>query len=283
MEARRDKGIRRPTWRELMLLLPFAFSYAFFIVLGDWQRSAPYSNLQNMGRLLLWMLLSYSVLLLFCTLMDNRKCLFTGAERQRHWWIWLIVFLVCLLCYLPYYLMYFPTWFNNDAVWQMEQALGLAARSNHHPYFHTLLMKGFLALGYGLFGTYTAAVAFYTFFQMALVAAVFGFYLYLMYRRGTRFLWLVLAVFFYALLPVNGMLSICMGKDAWFTAVFLLFVWAVSSCAPAEATKKKQWVLFYATGLAVCLLRSNGIFVFLGTTLVMVLSQLFAGKGEERG
>ena len=282
MEARRDKGIRRPTWRELMLLLPFAFSYAFFIVLGDWQRSAPYSNLQNMGRLLLWMLLSYSVLLLFCTLMDNRKCLFTGAERQRHWWIWLIVFLVCLLCYLPYYLMYFPTWFNNDAVWQMEQALGLAARSNHHPYFHTLLMKGFLALGYGLFGTYTAAVAFYTFFQMALVAAVFGFYLYLMYRKGTRLFWLVLAVFFYVL-PVNAMLSICMGKDAWFTAVFLLFVWAVSSCAPAEATKKKQWVLFYATGLAVCLLRSNGIFVFLGTTLVMVLSQLFAGKGEERG
>lgn len=288
MEAQRDKGIRQPTWRELLLLLPIAFSYAFFIVLGDWQRSAPYSNLQNMGRFLLWMLLSYGMLLLFCFLLDNRevladrapvtvqpllrKCFFSGAERQGHWWIWLIFFLFCLLCYLPYYLMYFPTWFNNDAVWQMEQALGLAARSNHHPYFHTLLIKVFLTVGYGLFDTYTAAVAFYTFFQMALVTAVFGLYLYLMYRKGTRLVWLVLAVFFYALLPVNGMLSICMGKDAWFTAAFLLFVWAVLGCTPAAVAKKKEWVLFYITGLAVCLLRSNGIFVFLGTAFFLILS-----------
>lgn len=272
MEAQRDKGIRRPTWRELLLLFPFAFSYAFFIVLGDWQRSAPYSNLVNVGRLILWMLLSYGFLLLFCFFLDNRKCLFTGEGRQSPWWIWLIFFLVCLLCYLPYYLMYFPTWFNNDAVWQMEQVLGLAARSNHHPYFHTLIIKVFLTVGYGLFDTYTAAVAFYTFFQMALVAAVFGFYLYLLYRRGTRLLWFALAVVFYAFLPVNGMLSICMGKDAWFTAAFLLFIWVVSGCALTETAKKKQWVLFYVTGVAVCLLRSNGIFVFLGTTFFLILS-----------
>ena len=272
VEAQRDKGIRRPTRRELLLLLPFAFSYAFFIVLGDWQRSAPYSNLQNIGRLLLWILLSYGVLLLVCFLLDNRKCLFTGAERQGHWWIWLLFFLLCLLCYLPYYLMYFPTWLNNDAVWQMEQALGLAARSNHHPYFHTLLIKVFLTVGLWLFDTYTAAVAFYTFFQMALVAAVFGLYLYLMYRKGTRIFWLALAVIFYTILPVHGMLSICMGKDAWFTAAFLLFVWAVLGCAGTEVAKKKQWVLFYVTGLAVCLLRSNGIFVFLGTVFFLILS-----------
>lgn len=296
MEALRDKGIRRPTRRELQLLLPFAFAYAFFIVLGDWQRSASYSNLLNVERLFLWMLLSYGVLLLFCLLLTNRKvlvdralvvvqpflrkCLFTGAERQGHWWIWLIFFLICLLCYLPYYLMYFPTWFNNDAVWQMEQALGLAARSNHHPYFHTLIIKVFLMVGVGLFGSYTAAVALYTFFQMALVAAVFGFYLYLLYRRGTRLLWLVLAVLFYALLPVNGMLSICMGKDAWFTAAFLLFMWAVLECTATEVAKKKQWVLFYLTGTAVCLLRSNGIFVFLGTAFLMILFRLLRGKRD---
>ena len=295
METQKDKGIRRPTWRELLILLPFAFAYAFFIVLGDWQRSVPYSNLQNMGRLLLWMLLSYGVLLLFCFLIDNRtaladrvpvtvqpflrKCLFTGAERQGHWWIWLIFFLICLLCYLPYYLMYFPTWFNNDAVWQMEQALGLAARSNHHPYFHTLIIKVFLTVGYGLFGNYTAAVALYTFFQMALMAAVFGFYLYLLYRKGTRLLWFALAVFFYALLPVNAMLSICMGKDAWFTAALLLFIWAVLECTATDVAKKKQWVLFYMTGLAVCLLRSNGIFIFLGTAFILILSRLL-GKGR---
>lgn len=285
----RDIKIQRPTGRKLLLLLPFALCYACFVVLGDWQGSVDYSNAQNLGRLVLWTVGSFVVLLAAGFLLENwaaflalmpsgvrafyDKVFAPRKERQEHWWIWLFFFLVCLFCYLPYYLMYYPTWFNNDAVWQMEQALGMAARSNHHPYFHTLIIKVFLTVGYGLFHDYTAAVALYTFCQMALTAAVFGFYLYLLYRRGTRILWLVLAVCFYALLPINGMFSICMGKDAWFTAAFLLFVWAVHHCAVVQASGGRRWLWFFMTGLSVCLLRSNGIFVYLGTAVLLVLSQ----------
>ncbi len=317
MEFNKDIRIQRPTVRRVLLLLPFALCYACFVVLGDWQGSVDYSNAQNLGRLVLWAAGSFAVLFAAGFLLENgtalaawlpvgvqrflEKLLPAGKGRQGYWWIWLLFFLGCLLCYLPYYLMYYPTWFNNDAVWQMEQALGMAAKSNHHPYFHTLIIKVFLTVGYGLFRDYTAAVALYTFFQMALTAAVFGFYLYLLYRRGTRLLWMILAVFFYALLPINGMFSICMGKDAWFTAAFLLFVWAVYNCTAgaetltgvegreemAGAPDGRRWLLFGATGLSVCLLRSNGIFVFLGTAFLMVLSQLFAGRktdgaGEHR-
>lgn len=287
-----ERKIKWPGKYQFLILLPFAFCYAFFIVLGDWQRSVPYSNAQNMGRFLFWTVISYGVLLLFGFLSENggillRAYLPEGVQRavagfcsqgcrRRRWRVWLFFFLLCLLCYLPYYLMYFPTWFNNDAVWQMEQALGLAARSNHHPYFHTLIIKAFLTAGYGMFGSYTGAVAFYTFFQMSLLAAVFGFYLYLLYCRGTALPWLALAVFFYALLPVNGMYSICMGKDAWFTAAFLLFLWAVWRCTSGKESGRQQWLLFFLTGLAVCLLRSNGIFIFLGTAFCVILSRLFA-------
>lgn len=317
MEFNKDIRIQRPTVGRALLLLPFALCYACFVVLGDWQGSVDYSNAQNLGRLVLWAAGSFAVLFAAGFLLENgtalaawlpvgvqrflEKLLPAGKGRQGYWWIWLLFFLGCLLCYLPYYLMYYPTWFNNDAVWQMEQALGMAAKSNHHPYFHTLIIKVFLTVGYSLFRDYTAAVALYTFFQMALTAAVFGFYLYLLYRRGTRLLWMILAVFFYALLPINGMFSICMGKDAWFTAAFLLFVWAVYNCTAgaetltgvegreemAGAPDGRRWLLFGATGLSVCLLRSNGIFVFLGTAFLMVLSQLFAGRktdgaGEHR-
>lgn len=332
-----DIRIQRPTGRKLLLLIPFALCYACFVVLGDWQGSVDYSNAQNLGRIALWTAGSFAVLLAAGFLLENgpvfasrlpdglqrllAKLFPERKRRQGHWWIWLLFFLGCLLCYLPYYLMYYPTWFNNDAVWQMEQALGMAAKSNHHPYLHTLIIKVFLTVGYGLFRDYTAAVALYTFFQMALTAAVFGFYLYLLYRRGTRLLWMILAVFFYALLPINGMFSICMGKDAWFTAAFLLFVWAVNDCAgqseislgfdgqrkaagasggradgvsdavgqgnTVEVSGGRRWLWLFATGLLVCLLRSNGIFVFLGTAFLLVLSQFFAGRkadgdGEHR-
>jgi len=317
MGSERDIKIQRPTGRKLLPLLPIAVCYACFVVLGDWQGSVDYSNTQNLARLVLWAGGSFAVLAGAGFLMENGAVLIgllpsgvqrvchrvfpAGKERRGHWWIWLLFFLLCLLCYLPYYLIYYPTWFNNDAVWQMEQALGMAAKSNHHPYFHTLIIKVFLTVGFGLFHDYTAAVALYTFFQMALTAAVFGFYLYLLYRRGTRRLWLVLAIFFYALLPLNGMLSICMGKDAWFTAAFLLFVWAAHNCALTQALRGdagrtdtpgsfdggekafgmpagRCWLWFFGTGVSVCLLRSNGIFVFLGTAFVLITSQLFAGR-----
>lgn len=292
MKPEKDRRIKWPGKYQLLVLSPFAFCYAFFIVLGDWQRSAPYSNAQNMMRLLLWAVISYGVLLLLGFLSENGGALAReGHCRPGKWQVWLLFFAICLLCYLPYYLMYFPTWFNNDAMWQMEQALGLAAPSNHHPYFHTLITKVFLAAGYGIFGSYTGAVAFYTFFQMTMTAAVFGFMLYLLYRRGTALFWLVLAVCFYALLPVNGMYSICMGKDAWFTAAFLLFLWAVESCATRNETPnsvggqgaadRRRWLLFFVTGLLVCLLRSNGIFVFLGTVFFLILSQFLAGRRQQ--
>ncbi len=275
-----ERKIKRPGKYQLLLLLPFAFCYAFFIVLGDWQRSAPYSNAQNIGRLVLWMAISYGALLLICFLVDLAQGP-AEKERQGSRRIWLFFFAVCLLCYLLYYLVYFPTWFNNDAVWQMEQAMGLTARSNHHPYFHTLIIQVFLTVGYGLFGSYTAAVALYTFFQMAMTAAVFGFFLYLLYRRGTGIWQLALAVFFYALLPVNGMFSICMGKDAWFTAAFLLFVWAVSVCASGQEGGRRQWILFFVTGTFICLLRSNGIFIFFGTAFFLIIRECIRRRGQD--
>lgn len=308
MKSLEDKRIRRPAWREALLLFPIACCYAFFIVLGDWQRSVPYSNLQNMGRLLLWTGIGWSVLLLAGFLLENGGVLAesvgpmmgrgenailpagvrnvlsrlfrNGGRRQGRWWIWLLFSLLCLFCYLPYYLMYYPTWFNNDAIWQMEQALGMAAKSNHHPYFHTLIVKFFLTVGNLLFGNLTASVAFYTFFQMTMTASVFGFLLFLLYRRGTGLFWLFLAFCFYGILPVNCMFSICMGKDAWFTAAFLLFMWTVSVCGMEEREKGfgaayGRWVLFAVTGLLVCLLRSNGIFVFLGTSVFLIVSALW--------
>lgn len=109
--------------------------------------------------------------------------------------------------------MYYPTWFNNDAIWQTEQILGMVPRSNHHPYFHTMIIQFFFRIGYRLSGTITGGLAFYTFWQMTVMALVFAFILYRLYKRGTRLLWLFIALLFYAVLPFNAVLTICMGKD----------------------------------------------------------------------
>lgn len=280
-EKQQGWPVQMPTKREFLILLPFALFYAVSIVLGDWQRSVYYSNLQNVGRIVLWTVISYLVLALLCFVISNGKKLtehipLLGSmppqqPRKGKWCTFLLFFLICLCSYLPFYLMYYPTWFNNDAIWQLEQILGWKARSNHHPYFHTMIIQFFYRIGYQLFGNNIDAVAFYTFWQMAVAAAVFAFYLYVLYRRGTRLLWIGAAIAFYVFVPIHGMLSICMGKDAFFVAVLLLFAWLCQICAPGRE-EKRLYIMYFAAGLLLCMLRSNGIFIFLGTAVVLLVS-----------
>ena len=298
IEIHTDNKLHMPGRRQLLQLIPFALFYCGAAILGQLEKARTLGILRNLGRILLWFAGSYGVLLLLCVILSQRKGTVTPRRRRREgkWYVYVLFTAGCLLCYLPYFLMYFPGWLNNDAVWQIEQILGWAPGSNHHPYFHTLIMKCFFMAGYRLSGTYTGGAAFYTFSQVLIMAMVFGFFLYWLYKRGTRILWLILAFAFYAVLPVNGLLTICMGKDEFFTAALLLFAWMtvefdLDALTEAGRGKRAEYahesrgrkklnrrtilrgMAYFATGLLVCLLRSNGIFIFFGTVFILIVSK----------
>ena len=298
IEIHTDNKLHMPGRRQLLQLIPFALFYCGAAILGQLEKARTLGILRNLGRILLWFAGSYGVLLLLCVILSQRKGTVTPRRRRREgkWYVYVLFTAGCLLCYLPYFLMYFPGWLNNDAVWQIEQILGWAPGSNHHPYFHTLIMKCFFMAGYRLSGTYTGGAAFYTFSQVLIMAMVFGFFLYWLYKRGTRILWLILAFAFYAVLPVNGLLTICMGKDEFFTAALLFFAWMtvefdLDALTEAGRGKRAEYahesrgrkklnrrtilrgMAYFATGLLVCLLRSNGIFIFFGTVFILIVSK----------
>ncbi|MCM1121761.1 MAG: DUF6020 family protein [Eubacterium sp.] len=283
METHTENKLHMPQKWQFLILIPFALFYAVAAMLGELEKAASMGILQNLGRFVLWLAASYIVLLVLCVLISQRKVIASKfpllsripgqKRRQGKWYIYVLFTVVCLLGYLPYYLMYYPTWFNNDAVWQIQQILGLVPGSNHHPYFHTLIMKVFFMAGYRISGTYTGGAACYTFFQILVMAMVFAFFLYQLYQRGTRMLWLILALIFYTFLPVNTVLTICMGKDEFFTAALLFFAWMT-----AEYDLEKKSVGYFVTGLLVCLLRSNGIFIFLGTMFILIIYKTVKSK-----
>ncbi len=298
IEIHTDNKLHMPGRRQLLQLIPFALFYCGAAILGQLEKARTLGILRNLGRILLWFAGSYGVLLLLCVILSQRKGTVTPRRRRREgkWYVYVLFTAGCLLCYLPYFLMYFPGWLNNDAVWQIEQILGWTPGSNHHPYFHTLIMKCFFMAGYRLSGTYTGGAAFYTFSQVLIMAMVFGFFLYWLYKRGIRILWLILAFAFYAVLPVNGLLTICMGKDEFFTAALLFFAWMtvefdLDALTEAGRGKRAEYahesrgrkklnrrtilrgMAYFATGLLVCLLRSNGIFIFFGTVFILIVSK----------
>lgn len=294
MDIQADNKIHILSRRQFLAPVPFALFYSAALILADLEEARYLGVLRIMGRFILCMTGSYMILLILCCILSHRNVIVSKIpflsslpakkQRPRKWYIYIIFTAVCLLGYLPYFLMYYPTWLNNDAVWQIEQILGWAQKSNHHPYFHTMIMKCFFTVGYRLSGTYAGGAAFYTFFQILVMAMVFSFFLSWLYRRGTRMIWLILAIVFYAFLPINAMLAICMGKDEFFVAALLLFAWMTAEydldAEPEQGagqTMRKRavhrWTAYFIAGLLVCLLRSNGIFIFAGTMFCLVISR----------
>ena len=307
LETQTENKIKLPSKWQFFSVIPFAFLYTSFIILGNLEKASELSALHNIGRILLWLLVSYVLLLFLCYGISQRKLLMKRVpllskvpaqrERQGKWYIFLLFFLFCFFSYLPFFLMYYPTWFNNDAIWQTEQILGMVPRSNHHPYFHTMIIQFFFRIGYRLSGTITGGLAFYTFWQMTVMALVFAFILYRLYKRGTRLLWLFIALLFYAVLPFNAVLTICMGKDEFFAATMFFYTWTTaeyaicgekalegSACEEKISGKGgKLWhFAYFASGLLVCLLRSNGIFIFMGTTVILLASDCFKRRLTEK-
>ena len=307
MEVHTVNKIRIPDKRQFLILIPFALFYTAAGMFGALEKAASLGILHNLVRGALWMAGSYAALIGLCLLLSNRvviaaKIPFISRlpERKRRegkWYIYVLFAAVCLMGSLPYYLMYYPTWLNNDAVWQIEQALGWTAGSNHHPYFHTLILKALFMTGYRLSGSYTGGAAFYTFCQVLVMAMVFAFFLYQLYVKGTRIAWLALAVLFYAFLPMNALLTICMGKDEFFTAALLFFMWMTAEydldappdegeaagpgsdadMRPGAALCKHsagRWTAYFTAGFLLCVLRSNGIFIYAGTVIILLIVKM---------
>lgn len=281
--------------RQCLILIPFAFLYAMFMVWTKWDELAAGSGAAGIGKVFLWALVSYVILLALCAgiaflqdfisdwqIRKNKSSEPKAAAateekrgRQDKWYISVIFMAVCFVCWMPYFLMYFPGWISNDSVWQLEQVCGWVTGSNHHPYAHTMIIKVFFMLGYRIFGTYTGACGVYTVVQMLVMAAIYGFLLSWLYRKGTSWIAIGLALLFYAVLPMNGVYAICMGKDVFFSGALLLYAWLGSRLAIAlgkkQEIKTSEVIWYFAFGAAVCLLRSNGIFVFLGTSCIMAV------------
>ena len=117
------------------------------------------------------------------------------------------------------------------------------------------------------------ALAVYTVVQIASDGWHLCFILFWLYQ-STSIIGIVLALLFYAISPMNGIYD-CMGKDVFFSGALLLYAWMTSRLAIAlvkkQEIKTSEVIWYFVFGVAVCLLRSNGIFVFLGTSCIMAI------------
>lgn len=178
---------------------------------------------------------------------------------------------VMLICKYPGNLSY-------DSMRQIEQLI-TGNYSNHHPFYHTVIIKLFLTIGFAIFGDINAAVAVYHVFQILFMAMCFSMVAFTMYEMGISFKWVVITVLWYMLMPFHIMYSLTMWKDVMFGGFVLLFLVSVFRMIRKARYKPLNYMMFVISGLGMCLFRSNGFFVYVITFIAFFA--LF-GKKEKK-
>lgn len=179
----------------------------------------------------------------------------------------------CLLegIYLVYLLgAAYPAYFTLDVFKSLRQ-ITEGAYVNNNPFWYTMSIKWIAGIGYQIFGSANAAMAFYVFCQGAIMAAVFSYVLVTLYQIGVPRWVIAVCGGIYGLLPYNIAYSATMLKDIPFSIFGLLFV--VSLYRILRKVGKNQilnYVFFSLGAFAFCLMRTNGLASFFVTMLVVI-------------
>ncbi len=192
-------------------------------------------------------------------------------------------FLLLALGWLPGYLAYYPAICSYDCPTQIGQ---IAENSyiDHHPIAHTLLIKGAMSFGENVFGSTNRGIGFYALVQLLLLAAVFAFGIWRIYKRGVKLPWLAVLLMSAILFPFNSYMGITVTKDTIFSVFFLFLLLSMYELIYKSGEEKKvTWKELLFLGSAVCMIlfRTNGKYAFLVFLTFSALTTLF-GKSDRK-
>lgn len=165
----------------------------------------------------------------------------------------------------------YPGQLTTDSYIQLMQIMS-GSYSNHHPFYHTMIIKLFFQPGMLLFGEINAAVALYSAFQVVFMSMCLAYGAVTLYEMKLSSKVILLYICFCAFMPYNIMYSFTMWKDILFGGATLLFVIAVfrrlyqiGNCSWTNT------LVLFLSGMEVCLWRSNGWIAFFIFSCVFVV------------
>ena len=179
-----------------------------------------------------------------------------------------------ILCIDLIYLFFaaYPGILTTDSIDQVGQTYS-GVYSNHHPFFHTMLIKLFYSLGLWLFGNVNAAIATYCVFQVTVMSAIFAFAIYTLHQLKVKNSIVVFVLVGYAVIPYNYIYASTVWKDILFSGFCLLLITSLFRLRKNVGSKPLNAIFFGLASVGVCLFRSNGLFAFV--FLFIALAVLF--------
>ncbi len=174
------------------------------------------------------------------------------------------------ICLLYLFFSAYPGLLTNDSMTQIRQSLN-GITSNHHPFWHTVLIKGILAIGVRLFGNVTDAVALYSVCQVLFFAAAVAFSLMTLYQAGVKKRTIVLCGLPFAVLPYHIVYSVTMWKDVVLAVATLFFVAFFFRTLKGIGNKVVNAVFLFVFTVLFCVWRSNAWLAMVASVVLFFL------------
>lgn len=181
-----------------------------------------------------------------------------------------VVFCVFLITFLTYY----PGYLTYDGPIQMNQVFKVGTLDAHHPVVHTLILTGCVKLGVVLFESANIGLAIYTIIQLLLLCFSITYVSSKMIRHGVPLSVCIISEAIVILNPVFQIFSVITTKDMFFAAFFSIFI--VKTIEIIESNnaffeKKRNIIGYAAIVLLMCLFRKQGVYVFLITSIILMI------------
>lgn len=181
--------------------------------------------------------------------------------------LWLIIIFVDMFIF---YTAQYPGIFTPDSIDQVRQIL-TGVYTNHHPFYHTMIIKIFIDIGLNVFNDINIGVALYSIFSIFVLATCIIYIVKTIYTI-TKNLNLTLIVYIcYLVYPVNIKYSFYMGKDVFFGIAVGIFVVTIYKVLNDIGKYKTNLIILFFSSLGMCLLRSNGLFVYVFSSIVFFI------------
>lgn len=177
--------------------------------------------------------------------------------------------LIIDLLYL--FLIAYPGNLSFDSYDQMLQ-VNNGNYSNHHPFWHTMLIQLWYNIGTILFHTPNAGVAMYSIFQVICMAICFSYIIVTLYQICVPLRYITICYLWFLLMPFHIVFSVTMWKDVLFAACVSIFTTALFRIIRKIGKLSiLNYIAFVISGIAFCLFRTNGWIAFILFTFTLFL------------
>lgn len=274
-----------------VILYSFSVLFSFMVALANYKIWAS-PNLPEEAQT--WFPLIYKVFLIivffvggfvafgniFSQIVVSVKRLFwhTTGENYNPGRVFLLSFTILVITRLiVLFFCRYPGELTPDSINQMEQIM-TGAYNNHHPFYHTMIIKFFVTIGMRLFNDINAAAATYHVFQILFTAMCFSYAVSTMAIMKTPKWIIISSMLFYILMPYHIIYAVTMWKDIMFGCFVLLLVTFVYRCLTNIGNPLFDYVMLTISSLGTCLFRSNGFFAFVILTAAFFVLWRFRNR-----